>query len=429
MSERVIALIDMDAFFASVEQRDNPQLRGKPVLIAGTHETKGVVTTCSYEARKYGCRSGMSVLEARRRCPHGYYVAGSHGKYVYASARIVEICYKFTPVVEPFSVDEMFLDVSGSIRLFGSKEAIGEGIRSEIRRLLQLPCSVGMAPNRMLAKLGSKLAKPDGLFIIDEANKLDILRPLPVQDIFGIGPRMREHLNHLGVYTVGQLSALSFEDLVKRFGKYGEYLHKISRGEDDSPVTMVEEAERPKSISNETTLYEATANRDYLRKVMLHLVHKVSFRLRKHCAKARTVHIVVRTEDMDTHRFNRTVTGEVFFDTEIFEVATELFEKVLFEPHEVRLIGVGVSNLVYDDSDDQMWAFPRYDEKRLQAAKAVDVIKRRWGEAMIKIGDSRTPEYEYRPDSKPPLSFGMKAFIKSELERSAEVAPTGDEPF
>jgi DNA polymerase-4 len=428
MSERVIVLIDMDAFFASVEQRDNPRLRGKPVLIAGTHETKGVVTTCSYEARKFGCRSGMSVLDARKRCPQGYYIAGSHGKYVYASARIVEICYRFTPIVEPFSVDEMFLDVSGSLRLFGSKQAIGEGLRAAIRKDLNLPCSVGVAPNRMLAKLGSKLAKPDGLYIINDEDKLDIIRPLAVQDIFGIGPRMREHLNRLGVYTVGQLSGLTREELCHRFGKYGEYLHRISHGEDDSPVTPVEFADKPKSISNETTLYEATANRLYLKKVLLHLVHKVSFRLRKHGARAHTIHITVRTTDMETHTFNRSVPNEVFFDTEIFETAVELFDKVQFEPKEIRLIGVGVSNLVYGE-DEQLWAFPKYDERRLQAAKAVDSIKRKFGEGMIRIGDSRIPEYQFRPDSKPPLSFGMKAFIKSELERSAELAPGGNEPF
>jgi DNA polymerase IV len=428
-SPRTIVLIDMDAFFASVEQRDNPQLRGKPVLIAGTHEQKGVVVTCSYEARKFGCHSGMSVLEARKLCPQGYYVAGNHAKYVYASARIIDICYRFTPLVEPFSVDEMFLDISGSIRLFGSAQAIGENLRAAIRRELNLPCSLGIAPNKILAKLGSKLAKPDGLRIIRDAEKLDILRPLPVQEIFGIGPRTRDKLNKLGIYTVGQLSAFTYEEYCRRFGKFGAYLWLISQGEDDTPVIAVENAERPKSISNETTLYEATANRFFLKKVLLSQVHKVCFRLRRHGAKARTVHIVVRTEDFDSHRFNRTVTTEVFFDTEIYQIAVELFDEIQFEPHEVRLIGVGVSNLVYDQDPDQLWAFPRYDEKRVHAAEAVDSIKRKYGEGMIRIGDVRTPNYEYRPDSKPPLSFGMKATIKSEMELTRSLQSAPEDPF
>ena len=204
--ERVVALIDMDAFFASIEQRDNPRLRGKPVLIAGTHAQKGIVSTCSYEARKFGIRSGMATIDARKRCPNGYYVSGNHAKYCYASSRIIEICYRFTPIVEPFSVDEMFLDISGSLQLFGSKKAIGDGIRSGIRSLLNLPSSVGIAPNKLLAKLASRFAKPDGTYVIEKKDIPGLMENLPVKDLFGVGPKTTEKLHLLGIHTAGELS-------------------------------------------------------------------------------------------------------------------------------------------------------------------------------------------------------------------------------
>ncbi len=414
--QRYIALIDMDAFFASIEIRDNPQLAGKPVLIAGSHTQKGVVTTCSYEARKYGCHSGMSVLDARRLCPNGIYISGSHGKYVYASMKIVEICNRFSPVVEPFSVDEMFLDVSGCIRLFGSLEAIGEGIRSSIREELRLPSSVGIAPNKTLAKLASRLAKPDGIYVIHPEDVSDLLENLPVQQLFGVGPKTTEKLNFLGIYTAGELAKYPVDVLRRKFGVMGTHLHNLAIGQDFSEVVSVRESEKPKSISNETTLYEATNNRVFLKKVLLSLVHKVAFRMRKHGAVARTVRLTLRTHGFETHQYHRTLDHKIFFETDLYTEIVSLFDNVHFEPARLRLVGVGVTNLSFDEEPLQLRIFPDFDEKKVRMAKAVDIIKKRYGDASIRIGDSRSDTYQYRPIDKPALSFGMKNYIAEEME-------------
>ncbi len=413
--ERVIALIDMDAFFASIEQRDNPCLRGKPVLIAGSHAQKGIVSTCSYEARKFGIRSGMATIDARKRCPNGYYVSGNHAKYCYASSRIIEICYRFTPIVEPFSVDEMFLDISGSLKLFGSKKAIGDGIRSGIRSLLNLPSSVGIAPNKLLAKLASRFAKPDGTFVIEKEDVSGLLENLPVKDLFGVGPKTTEKLNLLGIHTAGELSRFPQHILEHKFGKGGVDLILKAKGIDNSRVDTVEDSDDPKSISNETTLYEPTDNRYHLKKILLALVHKVSFRMRKHGAKARTIRLRIRNENFETHQYHHTVGREIFFDTELYEEIIHLFDSVRFEPHKVRLIGVGVTKLTYEKHPDQLEIFPRYDVKKQLTAETIDNLKKRFGTEIINIGDSRTGDsFSFRKNNDRALSFGMKNYVKEQ---------------
>jgi len=419
--ERVIVLIDMDAFFASIEQRDNPALRGKPLFIAGTHSQKGVVTTCSYEARKFGCHSGMPVIEARRLCPHGIFFPGSHGKYSYASMRVLQICNRFTPVVEPFSVDEMFLDVSGCLRLFGSKLAIGEGLRAAIREELDLPASVGVAPNRLLAKLASKLAKPDGVFIIQPDGVGAVLESLPVEQLFGVGEKTAAKLKLLGIHTGGQLGRYPVDILRRKFGVMGEKLHQMGLGEDDTPVCADDYDERPKSISNETTLFTATNNPQHLLKVLLSLVHKVAFRLRKHGACARTVRLTVRTEDFATHQHHHTLERAIFFDTDLYDEICALFRQVELNELRVRLLGVGVSNLEFDEEPLQLRLFEDYDNRERLTARAVDSIKKRFGESAIKVGDPRAGDYQYRPDGKPPLSFGMKNYIREQKRQEEEI--------
>jgi len=363
-----------------------------------------------------GCHSGLSVFEARQLCPDGYYVVGNHNKYVYASMRIIEICHLFTPIVEPFSVDEMFLDVTGSIRYFGSKEAVAEGIRQEIKKRLNLPSSVGVAPNKVLAKLASKFAKPDGFFIIDNNNKAEILEELEVDKLFGIGHRTKDKLNKMGIYTAGQLGRFPLEILRRKFGVIGDYLSAIGRGEYDSDVVALNQAQRPKSVSNETTLYNPTRNREYLRKVLLSLVNKVCYRLRKHEAKARTIGIVIRMDTFVTHSYHHTVDKDLFYDAEIYQEVLKLFDKVDFGLNSVRLVGVYTANLVYERDPLQLRIFPLYDEKKLSIVQAVDSLKNKYGTSIINIGDSRTPNYEFRPESSPPLSFGMKNFVQAELE-------------
>ncbi len=424
-NERVIVLIDMDAFFASIEQRDNPALRGKPLLIAGSHAQRGVVTTCSYEARKYGCHSGMPVIEARRLCPQGIFFPGSHGKYTYASGRILEICCRFTPVVEPFSVDEMFLDIGGCLRLFGGKQAIGEGIRRAIREELDLPSSVGIAPNKLLAKLASRLAKPDGLYVIEQQDIAPLLERLPVGQLFGVGEKTAARLGQLGIHTAGELGRYPVDVLRRKFGVLGDHLSRIGRGEDNNPVAVDDDDDHPKSISNETTLMQPTTNREQLLKILLALVHKVSYRLRKHGARARTVRLTVRTEDFVTHQHHTTLVQPVFFDTDLYDEICDLFAQAEFEPQRVRLLGVGVTNLDFGDEPLQLRLFNEDEDRRLQTVRAVDSIKRRYGEGAIRIGDSRTSGDD-RPASNPALSFGMKSHVREQaLEDEKQKAEKG----
>ncbi len=417
--EKVLALIDMDAFFASVEQRDNPELRGKPVLIAGTHPSKGVVTTCSYEARIYGCHSGMSVMEARKLCPHGIYIAGNHRKYVQISAQVLDICYRFTPIVESFSIDEMFLDVSGSIHLYGSKRALGEELRRAIKEVTDLPCSVGIAKNKVLAKLGSKLAKPNGLFIIDENNVDGIIDKLPVGSIFGIGKKTEERLNQLGIFTTRQLLNCPKEVLIAKFGKYGYQMTEILNHSSDVVVSM-ENTSPPKSISNETTLYHPTGNREYLKKVLLSLVNKVGFRLRKKHAEGKTIHIVLRLENFETHTVQKHLDKHIFYDHDIFLEVEKLFDLNYTQDFKVRLLGVGLSSLKFDKEVDQYKLFEE-NEKQKKIAESVDNLKLKFGEGIINIGDSRIKDYEYRKSDNPSLSFSMKGFVEEEWQKRKDL--------
>ena len=249
---RWVMHVDMDAFFASVEQLDNPQYRGKPIIVGGKSH-RGVVSTCSYEARKYGVHSAMPIAQAHRLCPNGIFVAGRMGRYMEVSRQIMQVFAEFSPCVEPLSIDEAFLDLSGMENLVGNIATLGSKIKKRIKEATGLNASVGLAPNKFLAKLGSDLRKPDGLVIISASEAREFIAPLPVNKIFGIGKSANEALNKIGVFTIGQLAVCDEVYIKQILGKNTVLVQNLARGIDDR---LVENSREAKSIGKETTYME-----------------------------------------------------------------------------------------------------------------------------------------------------------------------------
>jgi DNA polymerase IV len=375
MEGRIILHIDMDAFFISVEQRDNPSLRGKPAAVCGSL-SRSVVTSATYEARPYGIRAGMSTQEAKRRCPQLILVEGNHSKYTETAARIFSVLKKFTPLVEVASIDEAYLDITQSLLLFQSSLHIATSIKNQIRESEQLTCSIGIAPNKLLGKLGSRLKKPDGLVVIPEENVEEVLKDLPVSKLYGIGPKLAEALNSLGIFTCGQLGKFPVSVLSKRFGVIGERLHEMGLGLDDSPVVPFDEEEDAKSISHSVTLEEDTSDPNILRKVLLQLSEKVSKRMRREGFYGRRIAITVRYSDFFTFSKQKTLSKWMNSGNEIFKLASEIFESIP-HPKPIRLLGVGISLLKKEWC--QLDLFERTDRKD-NLLKAMDRMNERFGD-------------------------------------------------
>src|SRR4030065_2895290 len=323
--DRIILHIDMDAFFISVEQRDNPSLRGKPAAVCGSL-SRSVVTSATYEARPFGIRAGMSTQEAKRRCPQLILVEGNHSKYTETSARLFSILKEYTPMVEVASIDEAYLDITESLLLYHSPFHIAQSIKDQIREKEQLTCSIGVAPNKLLAKLGSGLKKPDGFVAIRKEEVEEVLRDLPVSKLNGIGPKLTEELNSIGIFTCGQLGKFPVSVLSKRFGVIGEGLHEMGLGWDDSPVLPFDEEEDAKSISHSVTLEEGTSDPNILKKVMLQLSEKASRRMRRGAFYGRRISITVRYSDFFTFSKQKTLSQWINSGNEIFKKAFEIFE-------------------------------------------------------------------------------------------------------
>jgi DNA polymerase-4 len=375
MDERIILHIDMDAFFISVEERDDPSLRGKPAAVCGSL-SRSVVTSANYEARPFGLRAGMPVQEAKRKCPSLILVEGDHSKYTETSARIFSIMKDYTPLVEVASIDEAFLDVTQSQLLFKSALHIAQSIKERIREKERLTCSIGVAPNKLLAKLGSRLQKPDGLVIIEREKVEEVLKDLPVSSLYGIGPKLEEALKSIGISTCGQLGKVHVSFLKKRFGVIGERLHEMGLGLDDSPVVPFDEEEDAKSISHSVTLEEDTLDTTLLRRVLLQLSERVSRRMRRDGFYGRRITLTVRYSDFYTFSKQRTISRWIDSGNEIFDQALEIFES-LSHPKPIRLLGVGVSLLKKEWC--QLDLFEKRDKKE-RMLKTMDQVNERFGD-------------------------------------------------
>ncbi len=369
--------VDMNAFFASVEQQANPALRGRPIAVIGTGRT--VVTTASYEARAFGVRTGMNTWQARQACPHITFVVGDNRKYAHTSARIVAMMRDYTPLVEVFSIDEAFLDVTGSLNLFGGAESIAYLLKARIRHEFGLTCSVGIAPNKLLAKLASEMQKPDGLTIIAPERVPEVLEGLPVRELCGIGGKVERQLADLGIQTCGQLGRYPVAALKRRFGVVGEKLSRMGRGQDEAPVIPPEKEDPVKSIGHSMTLEQDVTGRDTLARYLLQLAEMVGRRARRHAVSGRTVHLTVRYADFVTVGRQQTRVSPTSRSQEIYRDAVTLLDSLdLTRP--VRLVGVSVSGLVHQASQ-----LPLFDGERKATllAAAMDEANDRFGEFAV----------------------------------------------
>jgi DNA polymerase IV len=384
---KVLVCVDMDAFFASVEQRDNPVLKGKPIAVTGAGE-RTVITTSSYEARAYGVRTGMTTYEAKRLCPHIVFVTGNNRKYAEICTMLSEICLRFTPDIEIYSIDEVFLDITGSHHLLKGPENLARAIRDTVQNELSLTCTVGMGPNVLIAKLASDLAKPDGFRWIGEDSVPSVLESLPVKKLWGIGPRTEEKLRAMGITTCGQLGRTSPTLLTKRFGMNGERLRDMGNGRLERPLET--QALEPKSIGHSTTLTKDTWKREEITGCLLRLSEKVGRRARRHGHKGRKVTLTVRYSDFKTFTKQATLQAYTNDTGEIYRCAVAIIDGIRLR-NSIRLLGVALSDL--DGDGEQMLLFQDADRERKAAlAKAVDSINDRFGEHTITLASTITRE-------------------------------------
>jgi len=398
----------MDAFFASVAQLDHPELRGKPVLIGGDGP-RSVVAAASYEARAFGCHSALPMAIAKRRCPQAVIVAHDGPRYRELSRRAFEVFEQVTPIVQPRSIDEAYLDVTGSIPLLGPGRAIAEHIRAEVRRVTGgLTCSVGVAPNKALAKIASELHKPDGLTVIEPEDAQAVLDPLPVSAIAGVGAAAERSLARLGVRTIAQLRGLPIDVLEARLGKFGAELHSLARGIDDRPVTTDRET---KSIGHERTFDQDLEDPDEVRGVLCGLAEDSARRLRRAGRLARTVTLKIRFGEFQTQTRARTLEAATDATAPLWQAADALFTEWARSFRPVRLVGVSLSGLTEAGESGanpgrqmDLFAEPESPEARARGErareldKATDAIAHKFGKHAIRRARAIRPDREREPE-------------------------------
>ena len=380
---RTILHVDMDAFYAAVEQRDHAELRGKPVIVGSDPKQgkgRGIVATCSYEARKFGVHSAQPISQAWKLCPQGIYVRPDMEKYARASSCVMSILLDFTDMLEQVSIDEAFMDVTGSAKLFGAGPEIAQRIKSRIRDELQLTASVGVAGNKFIAKIASDLKKPDGLVVVSPGSEREFLSPLPIGRLWGVGPKTEAGLKSMGLDRIGQLADMEFNELSSRHGKIGSHLWQLSRGIDDRDVVPEEGF---KSIGHEITFESDTADQALLDRTLLDLSEKVARRLRAQEARARTVAMKFREADFSTFTRRTTLNESVDTSEKIYPVARKLMKSLMHEGILVRLIGVYASNLEFGTEAKQMSLFEPASQKDRKLAAALDDIAQRFGDRAI----------------------------------------------
>ncbi len=383
--DRRILHIDMDAFFASVEQVRDPSLAGKPLIIGGLKsDTRGVVSTASYEARKFGVHSAMPLAEAKRLCPHGIFMRGNYADYSVVSKKVHTILDKVSPRVQMASIDEAYIDVSGSQKLFGGDDGIAAFIKSEIRSETGLPCTIGIAPNKLVAKIASDAGKPDGYLRIENGREAAFLAPMPIGKLPGVGPKTREPLEAIGIRTIGDLAAWPEAELERRFGPGAIGLQRAARGISNSAV----ETERvPKSIGRETTFVQNLTDWGRIERVLHYLMERSMHALRQEGMEARRVTLKVRYAPFDTITFAHTLSESTSLDVDAAGVLRTLLLKAKDRRAPVRLIGVSLSQLSWDQHQLPLFG-GRQTEKWEHAIESVDKIRNRHGFEILRSARS-----------------------------------------
>ncbi len=384
--------VDMDAFYASVEVRDNPSLVGLPVCVGGPATSRGVISAASYEARRFGVHSAMPTAQARRLCPDLVLLPPDFERYTAVSRQIMGIFRRYTPLVEPLSLDEAFLDVAGCERLFGDAVEIGRAIQRDILRETNLVASVGVAPSKFLAKLASDLDKPAGFRVIRPDEVREVLDPLPVSKIYGVGERSAKRLEALGITTVGQLASRPREEVVRLFGASGAWIHDLAHGIDARRVTPRREE---KSHGMERTFPEDVESREELRVFLLEFCEEVAFGLRDKGLRGRTVTLKARYADFTTVTRTQTLPLATNLGARLYATARELLERI--PPGPLRLVGVQVSNLedvrtpvqetLFGASDrpgDERSSWMRSRERLESASAGLDKLRKKYGRDTVR---------------------------------------------
>jgi len=389
--ERVIALADMNSFFASCHQAENPELEGREVIVAGDPERRaGIVLACSYPCKAKGVKTGMALWEARRLCPDAYYFRPEHSLYIDYSNRILKIMRDFTDLVEPFSIDEAFIDLTGIIHLFGPPVEIAMKIKNRIKSEVGVLCSIGIGPNKLIAKMAAGLQKPDGLTVLETVEDYrKAFYPRPVRDLFGVGPRYERHLSYFNIHTIGDLAGFPVEILKKRWGKNGEMLWYSARGIDYSPVTPTS-LDTSRSIGRQKTLPRDLRGLAKIKVVILELAEMVARRVRQDGYVGKTVLLTLR--DTQLNFFSRGMSMKEHTDLpgDIYQTACALLEKHWDESWPVRLVGVTLGNLV--KKEYQQFDLFGWKERQIKLVNACDAIRDRFGESAIFRGISLLEE-------------------------------------
>lgn len=389
---RHILHLDMDAYFASIEQRDYPNYRNKPLIICHSESLstwRGIVATASYEARMFGIKSGLSVWEAKSLCPHGIFISGNYAKYLYVTRKLVDICQRFSDVVEVFSIDEVFIDLSPMHRHYSSPTEAARRLRWQIRSELGLPVSVGIGPNKLVAKMASDLNKPEGFVIIDQSDLPDILAPLKVESLFGVGRRVGRYLKSIGIATIGELAGYPVEKLTARFGPMmGTALHNAAIGKDSSPVRTSRADDLIKSFGHSSSLGKGIYDLDELDRIILGLTDGVTRRMRRHKYLGRTVTLRLGLDRLLFLTRSQTMAFPTDLSKPIFAIAKDLLRKETKDigRYPVTLIGVSVSNLIDTKCNHQLSLFDVDGHRQKNVSKVMDSIKNKYGEDCISRG-------------------------------------------
>ncbi|GAB4115117.1 MAG: DNA polymerase IV [Candidatus Caldatribacteriota bacterium] len=378
--------LDLDAFFASVEQRDNPIHQGKPLIVGGISDggrgnlQRGVVCAASYEARKYGIYAGMPIWEAHQKCPKGVFLPARLNKYIKESRKFFQICSNYTPLSEPLGLDELFLDVSGCEALFGSSKIIAKKIKERVYQELGLKVSVGIAQNKFLAKIATNLGKPDGFFVLYPEDVPKILYPLPLSFLWGIGKKTEEQLKKSGIYLIGQLAQIPDSVLENLLGKNGKRLKLLAQGLDNSPVTI---PTSKKSISKETTFSANITEKNILIKELLKLSQEVGYYARKEGYRGRTVTLKLRFHNFTTLNKSITLKNPTHIDECIFKIAIKLLDKIKIKKRGVRLLGIKLSNLISSNQLIQLNLLNNKENKWAQLTYTLDQLREKYGSTAI----------------------------------------------
>ncbi len=376
----------MDAFFASVEQQVNPALQGKPIAVTGAG-ARTVITTSSYEARAYGVRTGMTPQEAKKLCPNIIFVVGNHTRYAEVCGRLEKICERFTPDIEIYSIDEIFLDITGSHHLFGDPEELARTIKTTVKDELGINCTIGMGPNILIAKLASDLAKPDGLRWIDKEMVPSVLETLAVKKLWGIGPHTEKKLDSMGIRTCGQLGRAPLSLLTREFGILGPRLQAMGKGILDRPLES--DTRDPKSIGHSRTFPKDIWHREEIERELLRLSEMVSRRARRYGYKGRKVTLTVRYADFKTFTKQTTLAAYTNDTGEIYRTVLSILEGIRLTKS-IRLLGVSVSSF---GNNEQMALFGEPDRKEREALlKAIDTVNDKFGEHKITWASTVTQE-------------------------------------